>query len=210
MRLPINKILIGGFLIYICYEVYGLYKFCQPPHLPVGTPDAAVWDLKDVGALDIRVLLSMTDKMPKLPLPSGDKPSASSSHVFVGEFKSVLPAEAASLPDVSVKNLTLPRKFYKNGTVYLHVLAVSDTRIWRHSAVKISRHVLQADRREPTRYLLTEPHLQDAAPAKPVSSLPQVIEVGFLQETEPLNATVLQEKGLQAYVETAQCSCRCS
>ena len=38
-------------------------------------------------------------------------------------------------------------------------------------------HVLQAGRKEPTRYLLTETAAQGLAPARPVSSLPRVIEV---------------------------------
>jgi hypothetical protein len=120
----------------------------------------------------------------------------------VGEFKGVQPAQAVSVPDLELRNLSLPRRFYSNGSVYLHVLAVTTSdEVLRHSAVKISRHVLQAGRKEPTRYLLTETKLQELTAAQPVSSLPRIIEVGFVQETESMNSTALAEKGLQGYIK---------
>jgi hypothetical protein len=243
MRLHINKILILGFLGYIAYEVHHMYKFCQPPHLPAGSEDAVEWDLQKVGPLDIHILLSMKDKMPKMasgPDKKVDpqdgkewtfeemkqayksqkndaelqkywdactpvKPGYMPPHLLVGEFKAVQPSEDVSLPDLTIRNLSLPAKFYSNGTVYLHVLAVSEQGgILRHSVEKISRHVLQAGRREPTRYLLSETELRGLPPAKPVASLPRVIELGFVQETQPLNATVLMEKGLQQFVQDNQ------
>lgn len=201
MWLPINKILLPGFFCLIGYEVYNLFLFCTPPRVDLGSANAVVWDLSSVEKLDLGVVLSLSDAMPNTTFRAAHK-----KQVFVGEFAGVEPAsisQAASLPDLEVRNLSLPRGFYNNGTVYIHVLAVlssNSSQVLRHTAVKISRHVLQAGRKEPTRYLLSEKVSEGMGAAKPVSSLPRIIEVGFVQETEPLNGAALMEKGLSSYV----------
>jgi len=123
----------------------------------------------------------------------------------------VRPAEAASRPDLRVPDLRLPQAFYRNGTVFLHVLAAQqgghEAATLRHEVVRITRYVLQKDRRVPTRHLLTESTEEEAqpqAPAKPLASLPRAVEVGFVQELRPLQEEGLESKGLSRYVRGRQ------
>jgi len=67
--------------------------------------------------------------------------------------------------------------------------------------VRISRFVLQKDRRVPTRFLLAAPPAEEPKPGLPVASLPRVVEVGFVQELRTLDAVQLGEKGLAKYVK---------
>lgn len=67
--------------------------------------------------------------------------------------------------------------------------------------MKLSRYVLQADRKVQKRYLLLEAEpTEPGEPAKSVASLPRVVEVGFVQETRALDPAGLGDKGLAGYL----------
>jgi len=198
----VKKLLILGFVGYIGYEVYVLYSFCQPPL----AADGVAWDLLEAPALDISLLLSLSDQRPRLP-QEGERPG-SSTHILIGEFTAVRPSDLAGREDLIVKDLGLPASFFANSSVYLHVTATrSDgkgkSKGVRHEAVRISRHILQADRRVRKRYLLGAED-QEVLDQRPVASLPKVVEVGFVQELRRLDAQGLQEKGIGHYVKNGK------
>lgn len=205
--IPVNKIIILLFVGFISKEIYDLYVFCQP--IVAASGASVKWDLAESDPVDVCVFLSTTDRAPP-PLKPPPATPGSSSHVFIGEFQAVSPVEAADQADLVVKDLLLPSQFYRNGTVYLHVVVAPAGRsgkALRHEVVRISRHVLQADRKVLKRNLLTNgpppPPGTPGAPEapKPVSSLPRVVEVGFVQEVRPLDKDGLFDKGLNQYVK---------
>lgn len=201
MRIPINKLLIGAFLSYISWEIFTLYQFCQPRVLAEGDRSAVRWDLLQEGALDLGVFLADTAKPPLVPLSAKQQ----AAFIKLRVLEKVSPKALAELGDVKVLNLSLPARFYKNGTLYLHVLATrpASTLTLRYELTKISRHVLQPDRRVPTRFLLNETEADMRAPGKPITSLPRAIEVGFVEDDRPLDKAALAEKGLGQLVQGA-------
>ena len=111
------------------YEIYQLYAFCQPV---IAAPDdgaAVFWDLstgKSPPVVDVCVFLSTTPQAPQNLRDPPAKLEASSSHVLIGEFPAVRPAAEASEDasrDIHSGELRLPRSFYRNGTLHLHVFA---------------------------------------------------------------------------------------
>lgn len=211
-RFHLNKIVILCFVGYIGYEIFQLYSFCQPVIAQPADRTAVFWDLgtdKSPPVVDVCVFLSTTPQAPQNLRDPPEQIPASSSHVLIGEFSAVRPAAEATddtSRDIHSGDLQLPRSFYRNGTLHLHVLAFPAGRrtgnALRHEVVRISRHVLQADRKVPTRYLLHESVAQGLEAARPMTSLPKIIEVGFVQETRPLDAAGLREKGLSRFVNS--------
>jgi len=193
MGIPVNKVVLIPLLGYVFYEIYTVFEFCQAPVVDESSADAVRWDLNEVSALDVRLFLSTSERRPKLPVKS------STDDLFLCVFEGIDPSDEKVEVDAKELSLHLPRHFYDNVTIYLHGVATrSGTRdsVVRHEIVKISRFVLQPSRKLPTRSLLTESVEDLPVPGQPVSSLPAVVEVGFVQEPRPLNRTLLIQKGL--------------
>jgi len=198
MRLHVNKLLIAGFLSYIGYEIYLLYSFCQPPLDPAGV----TWDLLRAPPVDIRIFLATTKSAP----PSG-------KHALVGQFEAVEPASSTSKKDIVIQQLNLPKSFYKHKPISLHAVVVANRTNGPGSEAapplrwhvdKISRFVLQKERRVSTRYLLKGLESSNISnkegDAKAVASLPRSVEVGFVQELRSLETEGLKEKGYGQYL----------
>jgi len=202
MRLHINKLLIACFLGYLGYEFYQLYNFCQPPLDPAGV----AWDLRRAPPVDIRVFLSTTKDAPP-PLPAPPAEFTSNKYALVGQFEAVEPASSTPKQDVVISQLRLPRSFYKNKTIYIHavVVATGAATPLRWHVERVSRLVVQKDRRVPTRYLLQSSESaatsNSGSNAKPVASLPRSVEIGFVQELRSLEARGLEQMGHGQYLQ---------
>lgn len=210
MRVHLNKLLIVAFLGYVSYEIHTLYSFCQPTVAggAIGSDKEGVvaWDLSASPPLDVSLFLSLSRSSARPWLAEGTR-----SHVLLGRFSGITPSGEASIPALLV-NQSLPQNFYQNQTLYLHVAVSSPQqadrekglKLIRHTAVKISRFVQHAKHAAPTRHLLSEPASvldeRKVVQPKPQSSIPRLIEVGFVQEVRPLVKKGLQEKGLGEYV----------
>jgi len=217
----ITKLLPLAFTAYVAYEVYNLYLFCQPPVALEGASGTGVvvWDLQRSGALDLCVMLSLGQQLPPVAArTSGGTPSPRQQHLLLGVFEGITPSDTSDMrSDIHLEALDLPEAFFRNGTVFLHVLAVPHgdrgASPLRHEVVRISRQVVQPSRKIKKRYLLGGPPssanltreleesaAEDAIGSAPVSSLPRVVELGFVMEPRPLKFEGLAAKGLQHFV----------
>lgn len=179
--------MIFGMLCYMSSEIYTLYQACQPALAENGV----TWDLRNSTGVDVKVILSRSQSM--------ESPS-SGKQVEIGTFKGMMPSAVNSVDNIKVEKLNLPKSFFKNKTVYLHVLVHNlnsqNSQPLRWEMRQISKPVMHSDHAVPKRYLLKESSLEHKPqPAKPISSLPRVVEVGFVQELRKLDPVGLERLG---------------
>lgn len=213
MRCHLNKLLLFGFVGYIAYEIYTLYVYCKPHLVAEGSGDSVTWDLRDVDSVDICIYLALKESLPIATLQKKST-SKSAAHILLAKFEDLSPEMNSVRPDALVEALELPESFFQNGTVFLHVLVVdhkkSDAKPLRYQVERISRFVVQPDRKIKTSYLLgsapagvTEEFkdVEGVVGVLPMCSLPKAVEVGFVWEPSALDKQRLKDIGLTKYME---------
>eukprot|EP00927_Polykrikos_kofoidii_P065546 TRINITY_DN61287_c0_g1_i1.p1 TRINITY_DN61287_c0_g1~~TRINITY_DN61287_c0_g1_i1.p1 ORF type:complete len:553 (+),score=89.03 TRINITY_DN61287_c0_g1_i1:140-1798(+) len=206
-KIPLGKIPLVFFVGYFAYEIYGMFELCQPVSVDPSHENAVQWDLVDEQLVNIHVYFSTQPQVPDV-----NSKELGSQTVDIATIEAVKP-NGEEPSEVKVEDFRLPDSFLRNGTVYLHTVVTKvggpsdrEIRVIRTGTETLSRYVLQQDRKIPTRFLLNETVEQAMArmDLRPISSIPGVIEVGFVTEQRIVDGQNLASKGLEKYVRGRQ------
>lgn len=108
------------------------------------------------------------------------------------------------LGKLTVTNLELPSSFCSNRTIYLQVLAVSDTRdVLNYRTHALSQYLIPLEERDSKHFLLDTSY-DDSLIVEPFASVPPEIEVGVVLETREMDMQQLLMKGLGRNIDGRQ------
>eukprot|EP00397_Hematodinium_sp_SG-2012_P045909 GEMP01051708.1.p1 GENE.GEMP01051708.1~~GEMP01051708.1.p1 ORF type:complete len:287 (+),score=46.84 GEMP01051708.1:117-977(+) len=188
-----SKFLLYAIIAYVAYELYGVVQFCKPPFIGKDHPSAVGPQFKPTDELKFELYL----------FPAKNKKNRHLITSFV-----TYPTWSSEFADHrTVENFTIPWKD-KNQTVVAEVVAFANGKEFNRKKMTLSRYLVAMNERDGKRDLLDDPsgakqreRISKFGPPKPRSSIPSVIEVGFVLEENHLDSGDLQQRGFAEFLQ---------